>query len=70
MDVAEIKLIVKEDGVPLLKSLDHQIWPKLCSFNYAKPFLVALFYGDSKPDSSNGFIRDFLAEYNLISTIL
>ena len=45
MDVAEIKLIVKEDGVPLLISFDHQIWPKLCSFNNAKPFLVALFYG-------------------------
>ena len=54
--------------MPLLKSLDHQIWPKLCLFITVKPFLVALFYGNSKPDSSNGLIEDALAEYNPLST--
>ena len=65
-NVAEIKLIVNVVGVPLFKSSDHQIWPTLCSFKNGKPFLVALFYGNSKPDSSNGFMRDFLDEYNLL----
>ena len=61
-DVAEIKLIVNKDGVPLFKSSDHQIWPMLCSFKNVNPFLVALFYGNYKPDLSN----DFPDEYNLL----
>ena len=65
-DVAKIKLIVNVDGVPLFKSSDHQIWPILCSFKNVKPFLVALFYGNSKLDSSSGFSRDFLDEYSLM----
>ena len=50
-DVAEIKLIANVDGVPLFKRSDHQMWPTLCSFKNVKPFLVDLFYGNSKPDS-------------------
>ena len=65
-DVAKIKLIVNVDGVPLFKSSDHQIWPILCSFKNVKPFLVALFYGNSKLDSSSGFSRDFLDQYSLM----
>ena len=68
-DVAEIKLIVNVDGVPLFKSSDHQIRPILCSFKNVKPFLVAVFYGNSKPDSSNDFLRDFLNEYSLLKQI-
>ena len=61
-DVAGKKLIGYLDGVPLFKRSDHQIWPMLCSFKNVKPFLVALFYGNSKLDSSNGFMKDFLDE--------
>ena len=65
-DVVEIKLIVNVEGVPLFKSSHHQIWPILCSFKNVKPFLVVLFYGNYKPDLSNGFMRDFFDEYNLL----
>ena len=33
-----------------------------------KPFLVALFNGNSKSDSANGFLRDFLDEYSLLQS--
>ena len=65
-DVPEIKLTVNVDSVPLFKSSDHQIWPILCSFKNVKPFLVALFYGNSKPDLPIVFIRDFLDEDSLL----
>ena len=57
-----IRLVVNVDGVPLFKSINSQFWPILCSFHNLEVFLVALFYGNGKPDPVNEFLHDFLLE--------
>jgi len=37
------------DGIPLFRSVGTQFWPILCSVGNITPFIVALFYGPSKP---------------------
>lgn len=59
----QINLLVNVDGVPVFKSSGTQFWPILCYFESFNPFLVALFYGNSKPDSVTDFLQDFLSEY-------
>ncbi|MEW8548043.1 MAG: hypothetical protein AB2693_31455 [Candidatus Thiodiazotropha sp.] len=66
-EVNTIELNVNIDGVPLFKSSNSQLWPILCSFSEFQPFLVALFYGDSKPNSVEEFLNDFLAEFNEVA---
>ena len=58
----EIALSVNIDGVPVFKSTSSQFWPILCSFHTYEPFIVALYYGISKPNSVEDFMRDFLSE--------
>jgi hypothetical protein len=65
-DLVKIELLVNVDGVPIFKSSGTQFWPVLCCFNNFNPFLVALYYGDSKPNSVNDFLQDFLSEYSEI----
>ena len=53
-----LKLDVNIDGVPVFKSRNTSFWPILCSFsnsikyspNSILPFIVAIFYGESKPE--------------------
>ena len=61
-----IKLNVNIDGVPLFKSSGKQFWPILCSFGGYEPFIVALFFGDAKPNSLNDYLSDFLNELSLV----
>lgn len=63
-----INLKINIDGVPLFKSSSMQFWPILCSFEYFKPFLVSIFYGNSKPSSVSEFLEDFLEEYSQLKT--
>jgi len=58
-----VDLLVNIDGVPLFKSSNAQFWPIICRFSDFEPFIVALFYGKSKPNSVQDFLEDFLAEY-------
>jgi hypothetical protein len=58
----DIQLLVNIDGVPLFKSSGTQFLPIMCSFSKFEPFLVALFYGKSKPTCVEDFLRDFLEE--------
>lgn len=66
--INSIDLKVNIDGVPLFKSSSMQFWPILCSFGNFKPFLVAIFYGNSKPSSVSEFLEDFLEEYSQLKT--
>ena len=50
------------DGVSLFKSTNTQLWPILCSLKEFEPFIVALFCGNSKPDSLDNYLRDFIEE--------
>ncbi|KAG1653603.1 hypothetical protein GQR58_025471 [Nymphon striatum] len=43
-----------------------QFWPILCSFENHKPFVVALFYGESKPSSIEDYLHDFIEEFTNI----
>ena len=58
-----IEMYVNIDGVPLFKSSNSQFWPILCSFGGFQPFLIALYYGDTKPKSLDEFLYDFATEF-------
>lgn len=50
------------DAVSLFKPTNTQLWPILCSLKGFEPFIVALFCGNSKPDSLDNYLRDFIEE--------
>lgn len=58
-----VKLSVNIDGIPLHKSSNEQFWPILIKFDCFRPALVALYCGNTKPDSVEKFLEDFLEEY-------
>jgi hypothetical protein len=58
---------VNIDGIPLVKSSGEQFWPILCSIEGFYPFLVALYYGSSKPNCINEYLSDFLKELQEVS---
>lgn len=51
------------DGVPLFMPSNSQFWPILCSFGGFQPFLIALYYGDTKPKSVDESLYDFATEF-------
>lgn len=46
----------------MFKSSGTQFWPILCCFSKFEQFLVALFYGKTKPTCVTDFLCDFLEE--------
>jgi hypothetical protein len=62
-----IKLKVNIDGVPLFRSSSSQFWPILGCFRDSKVFVIALFYGNAKPNSVKEYLNDFFEE---LSTLL
>ena len=62
-DNDSIVLHVNIDGVPLFKSTSDQFWPIMVRFGKFPPFVIALFFGKSKPQSLDGYLTDFLEEY-------
>ena len=59
---ASINLLINIDGLPLFKSSNQQFWPILGQFNNLDVFVIALFYGPSKPRSVDEYLQDFLDE--------
>ncbi|CAI6367351.1 unnamed protein product [Macrosiphum euphorbiae] len=62
-----IKLQLGVDGLPLTKSTNSQFWPILCyisNFNNTKScvFLVGLYWGTEKPQDSNLYLSELVAE--------
>jgi hypothetical protein len=52
--------------VPLFKSTSDQFWPILGRFTnipIKKPFVIALYYGHSKPENANEFLEEFVNDY-------
>lgn len=64
-----IELIVNVDGVPLFKSSNSQFWPILCKFSNLDVFILALYYGNSKPTSIEEFLGDFKTEYEKLCDV-
>ena len=64
-----LKLDVNIDGVPIFKSRNTSFWPILCtcsnsveySPNSILPFIVAIFYGEGKPEITN-YLEKFCSE--------
>jgi hypothetical protein len=53
------------DGLPISKSSNKQFWPILCSVDQSinsRPFIVSLFYGETKPDNISLFLESFVKE--------
>jgi len=66
---AELNLTFNIDGVTVFKSSNAQFWPILCVVKNCKPFIVALFYGSSKPTHLGEYLEDFANEISdLIDT--
>ncbi|XP_034945154.1 uncharacterized protein [Chelonus insularis] len=61
-----IEIMIHIDGMKIYRTTKNQLWPillKVVSNNYeCKPFVVAAFYGDSKPKYVNDFLQDFVIE--------
>ncbi|XP_058820705.1 uncharacterized protein LOC131682907 isoform X3 [Topomyia yanbarensis] len=66
-----ISININIDGIPIYKSSKSQFWPIL--FNIyeipeAKPMTIAIFFGSSKPESSEEFLRPFVNELRNVLT--
>jgi hypothetical protein len=60
--IDQIKLSFNIDGVPLFKSSSVQLWPILCSIKHFEPFVVAVYCSNTKPNSIQEYLFDFLME--------
>ncbi|KAJ8666812.1 hypothetical protein QAD02_008474 [Eretmocerus hayati] len=65
-DKDTIKIFVGIDGVSMYKSSNEQFWPIVISLDddeyTSKPAAVAIYCGDSKPNSCSDFLYDFIEE--------
>ena len=58
----EMKLICNIDGVPVYTSSNLQFWAILCSVDNLEPFINAIVYGNSKPNSVDDYLSDLVSE--------
>ena len=66
--ISSIDLLINVDGLPLFKSSSQQFWPILGQFNNLDVFVIALFYGPSKPSSIDEYLHDFLEELDKLQS--
>lgn len=64
---SEIQFNVNCDGIPLHKSSSKQFWPILIQFcsetkSLSDPYVVGIFYGNSKPNGIHGYLKKFIEE--------
>ena len=52
----------------LFKPSSQQFWPILDQFKNLNVFVIALFYGTSKPSSVDKYLHDFLEELDIVKT--
>jgi len=67
MSVSTILIQVNIDGIPIYTNSQIAFWPILVrAINICdtKPFIVSVFCGRSKPASLQGFLGDFIREFN------
>lgn len=65
----KILLTLSVDGIPLYKSSPRGFWPILSTFDQAvdkTPFIIALYFGESKPTDSEEFLKEFVEECLLL----
>lgn len=62
-NINKLSLQINIDGLPLFKSTGGQFWPILAIIDELprkEPFIIGLFYGESKPKDVNEFFSDFV----------
>lgn len=63
-----LNLQINCDGLPLYKSSSKEFWPILCKVHNIpdiyKPFPVAIFSGNGKPNNVHSYLNDFICEIN------
>lgn len=66
-----LQLQINCDGLPLYKSSSKQFWPILCKVHNIpdiyKPFPVAIFSGNEKPNNINSYLNDFIEKMNKLT---
>lgn len=61
--IDKVKLVFNIDGLPISKSETESVWLILCSeINGDFVYPVGAYYGKSKPDDANEFIKEFIDE--------
>ncbi|XP_036329668.1 uncharacterized protein LOC118741800 [Rhagoletis pomonella] len=63
----QVLLNFNVDGLPLFRSSKFQFWPVLidiANMHEIRPMVVAIYFGDSKPPSSEEFLRSYVDEIN------
>lgn len=63
----EVDLTFNIDGLPISNSSKGQFWPILCQIDVEEPIVIGVYYGSSKPDSIESFLRLFV---NDLKTVL
>lgn len=65
-----IRLLINVDGMPISLSGTKSFWAILCKIYYHldvyKPFVVALYYGKSKPKFLDKYLEPFIHEINIL----
>jgi hypothetical protein len=72
IDNLQILLQINIDGLPLFKSTSGQFWPILGLVTNAekrKPFVIGMYYGNSKPTSAKEYLQQFLVELHQLMTV-
>ncbi|CAG7726050.1 unnamed protein product [Allacma fusca] len=66
---SQIKLQINVDGLPLLKSSTQQFWPILGYIKGSRlsVFAIGLFCGNTKPDSSVEYLKEFISELKKVT---
>ncbi|XP_011881879.1 PREDICTED: uncharacterized protein LOC105569765 [Vollenhovia emeryi] len=66
----ELYLQFNCDGLPLFKSSSKEFWPLLCKIYFQpdiyEPFPVLVHFGDSKPNSIQEYLEEFVQEISLL----
>lgn len=78
---ATVALQVNIDGLPLFKRSSKQLWPILgrignidelfvaAKFKNSDPFVVGVYYGNSKPTDVADYLMDFVQEANSLYNV-
>lgn len=64
----KIRLQINADGLPLSKSNNNHFWPLTAKVffepNIYEVFVIAIYFGPSKPNSIDEYLEEFIAEIN------